>query len=210
MLPTVPSDAEGYFIASGPAIDVAILGTELVKPLTLEFSSAPPPGKRGSLVSLHVADDGNWEFIPAEYQGGAMTVVSDDFSFKLPGWLNPKAWYEAVKEMFDSASYYISGRTDPGPCPPSGYRTNPEWATLLGPVSTAMHACLASTLEGPTGRERAGRESQIQSRHLPCSRAPRRFGTRPRLACPTRHADWGGRSVGSHRRSPLSRQGPNW
>ena len=127
------------FTPAGAGVDVDITGSTLGAPAVVTFEvGASPEGEVP--VSLHVADDGSWAFLPALYDGGRLVISTDEFSAQIPGWLNP---IRAAEFLVGGASHLFGLRTSPPEC-----TTPPAWAQFNGTSLSAIHACMSTNPDG--------------------------------------------------------------
>lgn len=136
----------------GPGIDVEFSGTEPTVALTLRMP-APSEVTDATPIMIHELADGYLDLETVESDAdGTFAIETAEFSSWWPGWLNP---VEYLKEPLDSIADFLTGRTDPRPCPGGG----PDWATLAK-RTTLVHTCLI-TNPASDGSVRA--EAELQS-----------------------------------------------
>lgn len=144
VVPTLGADTSVLF-AAGTGVRVEFPGSQLAKPLLLEFVAAPRPDSSWDPASMHIRDDGTMDLVPAVYVDGAIVVETSDFSVHIPVWLNPKKWWDG---LLNGAAGILGGRTSPDACPPSGQRPAPSWAYVDGPNNGSAHVCLFENSDG--------------------------------------------------------------
>jgi hypothetical protein len=128
------------FTAAGSGIAVDLGGAALSSPATVSFDVATPP-TGAEPVSLHVADDGSWEFEPATYADGRLTLSTTSFSIQLPGFLNPVE--HLVSSVFGWSTRLVGLRTSPPDCHDAR-----AWVGFVGGNSVITHQCVSSNSQG--------------------------------------------------------------
>ena len=136
-------DARGIAVA-GTGIQVEVAGS-LAAPLDVAFAVAAPADMSWVPVSLHVADSGAVDAVPAKYGSGTLSVSTKSFSLQIPGW---------ITDLADFLVDDFTGRTDPPPCPPNGQPAAPAWATLTPVKTGSVHQCLFNNTDS-AGRVRS-------------------------------------------------------
>src|SRR6478609_44916 len=113
-------------------------GGGLAKPVTVSFPAPDRDGvPRDALpVIVHVDGDGTWTYDPATKHGDRFEIVTKNFSFRAPDWLNPVEW---IKWLLNAALNTVTGRTDQPSCKDSKI----SWASLEKKTSM-LHTCLKS------------------------------------------------------------------
>ena len=126
------------FTPAGQGVSVDLGGGTLDVPATVSFAVSAPPSD-SEPVSLHIAGDGTWEFEPASYAEGTLTLSTNSFSIQLPGFLNP---VKLLNSLFGGAVNLVGLRTSPPDCGQA-----PGWADLGG-NSVITHHCLSTSSDG--------------------------------------------------------------
>ncbi len=103
--------------AAGPGVDIRVLGTKLLKPVTLTYRVGRQPQGFQPRVA-HRTDGGKWELKRASLTpSGRLVVETRSFSINLPSWFNPGAWLNQLKSWAQSAGNVAAslffGRTPP-------------------------------------------------------------------------------------------------
>lgn len=150
---------------AGAGVDVAILGTTLVKPLTVTFLSAETSAAKGtSIAVLHRSKNGSMDVKPATVdKAGHVVVETMYFSFNFPIHLDLGRWF---RDRFDSLADLVAGRTDPDPCKNDA----PAWLSTTSSPDL-VHACSISNPNG-SGVTRAEVQFKSNRRSFVFARAP--------------------------------------
>ena len=132
-----PAEVDGAPIEQvGTGLLVQVQQGRIQRPLAVRFPGATMAGgagsaDAGSVVGVHVADDGQATLLPSSLGPDGLTVVTDQFS--VVGWVKTKL----LKPIADFMAAKLAGRTTPPSCEDA-----PSWASVDGAASGSTHACV--------------------------------------------------------------------